>query len=483
MRIALNGKIHLVLKFFRSLMIRKIIFNILIIFVSLVFICSCDLPIVTNPVVVIEKKDLPGNEKEFPDSSFYERKWNIFIYMPADNNLESAALEDILEMESSKLDVNQVSVFFLLDRSINYDTSNENWSGTRLYRLKTGRNNTDKNIISEEIECPDLGLYPGVYTKLDLSSNYVLSKIIKFINEKFPAENNGLIMWGHGTGWRNDFYQLNKGFAYSETSQTYMSLKQLGQGLRNGLDGKKYNFIGFDTCFGAELEVVYELKDYGDFFTGSEGLVMSAGWDYCNLLNQFQKSSDKSSEKLCLCAVEQFKKQYGSTSRASIVSVNMNRLPSYFQAFDNFSKSAAESIKNRDVRNDLIGKLYADKDCKAELYTYGAVKSDIYIDVSSLVNILFQKFPEKLTAGKNAFVETERNLIISSWASDRENGGLGILFSTLNEGNLLSTVHSSNYIKGKTYEQIAFVNDSVGYVPTKNNSGSLLDKLFYTDFQ
>lgn len=474
------GQILLDLMYFRRGMIKSR--TAFIIFVYILLLVSCDFNFIEASPVVIEGKQNTNSEVEIPENSFTEREWNILIYMSADNNLESAALEDICELETSKLDVNKIGIFVLLDRSVSYDTSEGNWSGTRLYRLQTGRTSFDKKMISEQIECPDLGLYLDSYTKLDMSSSYVLSKTINFINSKYPANKSGLIMWGHGTGWRSCESQLEKGFAYSETSKTYMTLKQLGQGVKNGLEGRRFDFIGFDTCFGGELEVVYELKDCADYFCGSEGLVMASGWDYTSLFNMFQRCDKKTAQNLCLCVNEQFKKQYGNTKRASIVSVNMDYVSTYFATFEKCSAFTADLINSRQIRNDLIGALFSNANRSSEIYTYGSEKSDVYMDVSSIVNVLADYFPEELEQLREEFRTAENQLIISSWASDRDKGGLGVLFATFSEINVLSTIHPSGYIRGTVFDQISFVNDSKGYVPSKDLEGSLLDKLFYFQF-
>ena len=70
--------------------------------------------------------------------SLDEREWSILVYMSADNNLESAAIADLIEMEKSKLNTKNVSVLVLLDRNPSYDSSNGNWKNTKLYRIVEG---------------------------------------------------------------------------------------------------------------------------------------------------------------------------------------------------------------------------------------------------------------------------------------------------------------------------------------------------------
>ena len=124
-----------------------------------------------------EKNNIEITEK--PDS--LEREWTILMYMSADNNLESAAIEDFLEMEKSKLNTKEVTVLVLLDRCSSYDSSNGNWNNTKLFRLKTGSDGTAKEIISEEIECVELGLNVTNQNELDMSA-YMICRII-FVNK------------------------------------------------------------------------------------------------------------------------------------------------------------------------------------------------------------------------------------------------------------------------------------------------------------
>ena len=57
------------------------------------------------------------------------REWTIAVYMAADNDLESAAIQDLNEMEASI--ENGVTVVALLDRSDGYDGTNGNWDDSR----------------------------------------------------------------------------------------------------------------------------------------------------------------------------------------------------------------------------------------------------------------------------------------------------------------------------------------------------------------
>ena len=429
-----------------------------------------------------------------------EREWSILVYMCADNNLEASAIEDLYEMEQSSLDVQKSTVLVLLDRSDSYDTSNGNWSGAKLLKLNTGKSESEQKICSEEIDCESLSIKKGKTVVLDMSSGAVLEAGLKFMKEEFPAPHYGLVMWGHGTGWRNEEGQSEetscfKGYAYDDSSKTYMTLKQLGKALRRAENGKRLDFLGFDTCFGSELEVLYELNDCADYIAGSEGLLLYSGWNYKKLLNYFQQSSQKSADSLCECTVRQFSEQFSSSPRASVCAVKTEYVSELFTSFDSFMAVAARQITNRSVRDDVMGILYSNVNCDTERYCYGTENSDIYLDLSSAVsnlNYFFESKAVSLASYYSSFTASLSKTVLYSWASDRnemkgaisENkSGIGIYFSTLGSNGMMLTVHPSSYIKNQTTEQINFVTESTGYVPSTVTGGSLLDKLFYTSFK
>lgn len=62
------------------------------------------------------------------------KKWTIAIFMNADNNLESAAIGDINEMERG-IDTSLYNVVVQIDRIPGYDNSNGDWTTTRRYYI------------------------------------------------------------------------------------------------------------------------------------------------------------------------------------------------------------------------------------------------------------------------------------------------------------------------------------------------------------
>lgn len=503
MRMALNGVTLLeCIQLIKS--IKK-----LCILVAVLFLFSCSLmdgivecesdkiEIKKETVVVEEKPPEPEPEPEpvvtdmtVPAEPVHtERLWTILVYMCADNDLEASAMEDLCEMEFSDLNTQAVTLLALIDRSPSYDTSYDNWYGSRLYRIQTGREADSKCLISQEIECRDLGLEVGKETELDMSSSYVISSSLSFARKKYPANHFGLIVWGHGTGWRSEIIEeskaesgIFKGFSYDGSSGTYMTLYQMGEGIKSGLNGMKLDFLGFDTCYGAEIEVLYELKDYAELCVGSEGLIASSGWNYQELFSDFEKSS-KSPGDLSSSVINQFKNQYAYKAGASVVCADMTKVKDFFDTCNDFWSSCAEKIKTRSVRDELMRLLYSSSSCNVKRFTYGAGGSDVYLDISSMIQALKGFFNSPQISEKYDAFETAKNACITdSWSSEGGSGGIGVYFSSLSDTSNLCVTHPAAYKKGMCVDQISFVNDCDGYVPCEKDGKSFLSKLFYTQY-
>lgn len=415
------------------------------------------------------KEDVKNNIEIPEQPNSQEREWTILMYMSADNNLEGAAIEDFLEMEKSKLNTKEVTVLVLLDRCPSYDSSNGNWNNTKLYRLKTGNEGESKEIISEEIECVELGLNSTNHNELDMSAYMSLARSVNFIYENYPANHYGVIFWGHGEGWR--------GFCYDLTSETRMSLIQMEKGLKAGLNGNKLDFIGFDSCFGAEMEVFYQIREYAKISFGVEGLLGINGMNYEDIFNLFSLKKEKSALNFVDSFMIQYKSSYEKYKKSAFSVVDLENIQALSDKFNDFCKTVSKYITSESIRDDVKNSLIYN----TNQYFYEGVNSDVYIDVDSIVTEISKSSVknDEIIRYKDLYFEARDKAIIDYWNSDGDVGCVGIYFSTLTEGNYLSVRHPSGYIKGYTSNQIDFVNDSDGYVPTVEKNHSLLDKIFY----
>ena len=418
-----------------------------------------------------------------------KRSWTFIVYMAADNDLESAAIADFNEMEAVRFGGAPVTILVLLDRNSGYDMTNGNWSDTRVFEVKTDTGGLTSTIISIRLDCPELGLTKDTETELNTADPLVLSRFIDFAKRAYSAEHYALFIWGHGTGWRGSSQTDSqpmpvKAVAIDDTHGQYMSLPSFG----NAVAGKGLSVIAFDTCYAALLEVAYQIRNNAVLFVGSEGAILSTGWDYTALFAGFLQKPSLTITDLGNSIQDQFSSQYSGLSNATISQVQLSQVDNLFKNFNDFTGAVANAITTRDAAEVVLHQILTN----VESYYFTTFPADLYIDIFD--------FSKKITA-INASISADTNMqnaiftaanvlenaltvaIPSSWARNGTTKKIGVYFSPLlNIG--VPDNHGQAYIRGSLHlDKSAFVDNSQHWVPNfvpQNNS--LLDKLFYWEY-
>jgi len=98
------------------------------------------------------------------------------------------------------------------------------------------------------------------------------------------ADDYGLILWSHGTGWLNDGGVINEpksqisptSFGYDDNDGSKMKLTSLAR----AIDEIHWSFIYFDCCHMATVEVAYELRHLTDRIAASPTELGADGMPY-----------------------------------------------------------------------------------------------------------------------------------------------------------------------------------------------------------
>ncbi|MCR4712798.1 MAG: hypothetical protein K5751_00290, partial [Treponemataceae bacterium] len=445
------------------------------------------------------------NENKNLSAEFIRRNWTIVMYMAADNDLESAAILDINEMEAADFKSGGLTVLALIDRAVGYDGTNGDWTDTRLYEIVHDEDGLNGNIISKRISCNMLGLSENVNSELNMSDPNVLRNVLNFATKLYPATNYGLVIWGHGTGWRGVGSNSDshvKAFAVDDYSSSYMTLSQMHEAISASPFGNsgtigKLGFLGFDTCYGALLETAWEFRNDAKFMVGSENSVPSNGWNYQSFLNSAASRAASASsnpealspETLAGCAKTSFAEQYRNYSYATISVINLSNLGDLKQKFENFSELVVNGITSRTVAQNVLNCVKRD----VQSFSYVGTASDMFVDMYSFVKKIYtakesifdnQAAVSQMEYRQSNFV-TALNKAVSSWSGDSSvNAKLGIYFSPVSASGEPIASFSTAYVKNSgDLTQSAFVKDSVNWVPTKNRTdATVLNKIFFTDF-
>jgi len=396
------------------------------------------------------------------------RKWTFLIYMAADNDLESAAMQDFNELEAAQRTDTEINLLVLLDRHPAYDSTNGNWTGTRLYEIVPDTAGANGVIVSKRIACPPLGLESDTETELDMANSAVLEYVSAFAVDAYPAERFALIFWGHGTGWRSagtEVAPAYRGVAADDTSAGFMAIADANRAVA----GRGLSVIGFDTCFGALLETAFEFKDSADWIAGSEGIIPTSGWDYTDLFARFF-ASDLTPVSFCTALVDHFAAQYAFTPGASVSVINVKEIERLQTDFELFARGVADSIISG-TGLELARTRLLDSTKTVHALSYPC---DAFIDLADLADLD--------VSGAEPLLESLSAAVHAFWSSESTTcRGLAVHLVPLAAPGVPLTPHSPSYTKGSgAQDQSAFVRASSGWVPTEANEGTLLDKIFYT---
>lgn len=458
---------------------RKKFSSFIFAFFFLVFCLSCSLDsnqgrysVLSNEnnEIIEDSENIDFFENSETESDEKIGEWTILVYMAADNELESAAISDLNEMENVDLP-DELNLLVLLDRCGGYDSSNGDWKGTRLYKVSKDENLNKNLIVSEILECEELELSPDDETELDMGDEKTLSGALQFARRRYKSSNYALVVWGHGSGWR--------GFSEDETNSSFMTLSRLRAGIESGMEGEKLDFLGFDTCFGSTFEVAYEMKSCAKIMAGTPGITAESGWNYTALLEDFI-GDGLTCESLYSACKNQFQASYENYKYGAFSVLDLSKIGETFSAFNELSEKAASKINNFEMRNKIFEAIEND----AISYMATSSPTDFYIDVYSLAEILDSSLcDDELSFLKNNFCEKLNSAILDSWCASSGGSSLSVFFNVYKSSEIFSLTHESLYVNGsREVELCNFVSDCSGYVLTKNCNGSLLDKLFYTNF-
>ena len=418
----------------------------------------------------IEVKE--GKQKEIA-AEFVRRKWTYVLYMAADNELEGWAMEAVNEVEAVDWRGKDVSVLVLLDRTAGHDATDGDWSGTRLYEIRYDKDGVNSTFISQRLECAVLGLKKDDESELDMSKSRTVQGLLEYARSQYQAEQYGLIVWGHGTGWR--------GMLKDETSSgSAMKVGELAEAVKD----KGLSIIGFDTGFAGNLEVLYELKDAGRYGIGSSGAGAAGGWQYRNVFGKFLESSE-SAEAFCSAAVEAYKEKYGGTAGADITVCKLDKMQRVFDAYERFSQQVSDVIRSKAVADTVKEVLLKE----SRVYRLSEYPTDVYTDVKDSARKLKEKAGE-LTADaverqqiEQAADEVQRSVEESSvgWIQGQgDEGHIGLFVIQMQTQTAETGAHDAGYVKGSGAQgQCAVVKESMWWAVQPGKIKSILDKLFY----
>lgn len=212
-------------------------------------------------------------------------EWTIVTYIQADNNLAPFASYNINDMQVGMKSADQVNMLVQWDKP----SDNKTWR----YRIIPGGKVETGSLSSE------MGQDPVAE----------IAAAMSWAKTNFPAKKYALILWNHGSGvedFKNPTYKVahmihswihvpggvssslitGRGILYDDSQGTCLTNPGLSSTLAQvkTILGKKVDLLGMDACLMAMLEIGYQMRDYVDYFVGSQQTEPGEGWAYSKWL-------------------------------------------------------------------------------------------------------------------------------------------------------------------------------------------------------
>jgi hypothetical protein len=282
-------------------------------------------------------------------------EWTVMVYLAADNNLESAGINDMNEMEivGSTTDVN---IVVQVDRIPGYDISNSNWINTRRYYITQ---DSDPMQINSQLIGSDLG-------ELNMGDPQTLVDFVSWAITEYPAKKYLLVIWNHGGGFRSPAYTA-KDIAWDDTSGgdriTMPELEYALSAISTQME-KKIDIVGMDACLMAMTEVAYQIKDYADILVASEENEPGDGWPYDTILAQLVSNPHMSPVQLAVDIVDRYIYSYPSydVTQSAIDLSYMNDLANQLSNLALAIMSDSLTLKSKYILASENSQYYGDPD-------------------------------------------------------------------------------------------------------------------------
>jgi Clostripain family. len=202
------------------------------------------------------------------------------------------------------------------------------------------------------------------------ASTSSITQALKVATTLCPANEYGLILWSHATGWLPEGYYTSGGTTTSAinnnsnikmSSENSKNIVQLSFGSEDNKEIEitaltkalphRYSYIIFDACLMGGIETAYELKDSTDYILFSPTEILATGFPYSRIMKHlFAKQTDLKS-----VAEEYFNyynSQYGIYQSATITLINTSKLENVANIAKDVFSTSRDKIQQ--VNMDMI---------------------------------------------------------------------------------------------------------------------------------
>jgi hypothetical protein len=350
-------------------------------------------------------------------------KWTFMVYMAGDNgkffndgnqlmaDLQQAGWSDIKEMS----EVGSTAEVAIV---VQYDTLDERQYTPRFFI----DGSTHPGQLIEKI--------PPVNTG-DAKN---LTDFIVWGETHYPAKHYALVLWNHGTGWKeDDIYERYRevsqigqrdqvravqsrrrllrralflpttagimgveddevrGICYDDSSMDFLDNQDLAKALDDAENrtGQHLAVLGMDACLMSMVEVAYQIRKCADYMVGSQEVELAEGWPYKNILGTLVGDPEMTPLDLSRLIVDKFGEFYMGFNRTgggnnTQSAIDLQLMPETFSKVKALSGLVTQAYLSQDFKTEIAI-------MRAKQSAQGFTDTD-YVDLQHLVRLVRDEY-------------------------------------------------------------------------------------------
>lgn len=238
----------------------------------------------------------------------------VLVYFAGNNSLSAEGADDFTGLKASWVPGEKDREHILLVYRHFTDQT-----PTLMRLCKDRRGNTVEQIIRE---------YPFNSNSADPQT---LASVLADAEKTWPSARHGLILWSHASGFLPPGYYGDPKEQAGGASLLSFAVDR-GQemdltDLRQVLSKQHYEFILFDCCLMANVEVAYELRNCTDYLVFSPTEILSDGFPYEKIMQPiFSQKTEEAMRYVCRSYMDLYYSQTGAYRSATITLVRTDGL-------------------------------------------------------------------------------------------------------------------------------------------------------------
>lgn len=227
---------------------------------------------------------------------------------------------------------------------------------------------------------------------------------------KYPAKQYALVLWNHGTGWKEDDIYARyrepidragsrgetrsgnrgekvrsslflstageimsiedaekRGICYDDSSQDFLDNQKLVNAFTNAEKqiGQRLSLLGMDACLMSMVEVAYQVREHAQVMVGSQENEPADGWPYDTVLRTLVDNPDMSPVELGRHIVKFYGDYYMGITRSgggdvTQSAIDLAKMAEFSQRVSAFAKLLASSYDNNFLVERALGRVIQD---------------------------------------------------------------------------------------------------------------------------